>query len=107
MKTVLGINGAAGRMGQRLIALAHDDKALSLGLALEAPQHPRLGQDAGEIAGIGHIGVPLRSDLPLNERIDVLIDFSSPDGTMAALILCLPRRIPLVVATTGHTPEQK
>ena len=60
MKTILGINGAAGRMGQRLVALCRDDKALSLGLALEAPNHPKLGQDAGEVAGVGHIGVPLR-----------------------------------------------
>src|SRR6058998_952699 len=107
MKTVLGINGAAGRMGQRLVALARDDKALSLGLALEAPSHPKLGQDAGAIAGIGPIDVPVRSELPPQEKIDVMIDFSSPEGTMAALLVCLPRRIPLVVATTGHTPAQK
>src|SRR5262245_56018080 len=107
MKTVLGINGAAGRMGQRLVALARDDKSLSIGLALEAAGHPKLGQDAGEVAGIGPIGVPLRADLPPGEKIDVLIDFSAPEGTMAALALCVPRRVPLVVATTGHTAAQK
>ncbi len=107
MKTVIGINGAAGRMGQRLVALAHEDKSLSLGLALEAADHPKLGQDAGEIAGIGTIGVPLRSDLPPTEKLDVLIDFSAPEGTMAAVLLCVLRRVPLVVATTGHTKEQR
>jgi 4-hydroxy-tetrahydrodipicolinate reductase len=107
MKTVIGINGAAGRMGQRLVALAHDDKALSLGLALESPNHPKLGQDAGEVAGVGHIGVPLRANLGANERLDVLIDFSTPEGTAAALVVCVPRRIPLVVATTGHTQEER
>jgi 4-hydroxy-tetrahydrodipicolinate reductase len=107
MKTVIGISGAAGRMGQRLVALSHDDKALSIGLALEAERHPRLGHDAGELAGIGPIGVPLRADLPADERLDVLIDFSAPEGTMAALALCVPRRVPLVVATTGHTASQR
>jgi 4-hydroxy-tetrahydrodipicolinate reductase len=107
MKTVIGINGSAGRMGQRLVALCHDDKALSLGLALESPNHPRLGQDAGDIAGIGHIGAPLRADLPPHGKIDVVIDFSSPEGTEAALVLCLARNIPLVVATTGHSAAQK
>src|SRR5580692_4700797 len=107
MKTIIGINGAAGRMGQRLVALCRDDKTLSLGLALEASGHSRLGQDAGDLAGIGHIGVPLRAELPYDEKIDVLIDFSSPEGTEAALVLCVPRRIPLVVATTGHTAAQK
>jgi 4-hydroxy-tetrahydrodipicolinate reductase len=107
MKTVIGINGAAGRMGQRLVALGREDKALSLGLALEAANHPKLGLDAGEIAGLGSIGVKLRADLPHDEKIDVLIDFSSPEGTDAALLLCVPRRIPLVVATTGHSAAQK
>jgi 4-hydroxy-tetrahydrodipicolinate reductase len=107
MKTVIGISGAAGRMGQRLVALAHEDKSLSIGLALEAENHPKLGQDAGEVAGIGPVGVPLRADLPHGERIDVLIDFSAPAGTMAALALCVPRQIPLVVATTGHTAAQR
>ena len=106
MKTVIGINGAAGRMGQRLVALCRDDKTLSLGLALEAPNHLKLGQDAGDVAGIGHIGVPL-PELPYSEPLDVLIDFSSPEGTEGALVLCLPRRIPLVVATTGHTGVQR
>ena len=107
MKTVIGISGAAGRMGQRLVALAREDTALSIGLALEAAGHPKLGKDAGEVAGVGPVGAPLRADLPHGERIDVLIDFSAPAGTMAALALCLPRRIPLVVATTGHTAAQR
>ena len=45
--------------------------------------------------------------MPDSESLDVLIDFSSPEGTEGALLLCLPRRIPLVVATTGHTTEQR
>jgi 4-hydroxy-tetrahydrodipicolinate reductase len=94
-------------MGQRILQLAHEDKDLALGAALEAPGHPALGRDAGEVAGLGHLGVPVRTDLPLDQRLDVFIDFSTPEGTRAALNICLPRRIPLVVATTGHTPDQK
>ena len=107
MKTIVGINGAAGRMGQRLVHLTCEDKDLTLGAALESANHPRLGQDIGEIAGLGKLDVPLRTDLPLNPRIDVLIDFSIPEGTMTVLPVCVERRIPLVVATTGHTAEQR
>src|SRR5215471_6535179 len=107
MKTILGINGAAGRMGQRLVHLTSEDKELTLGVALEAANHPRLGQDIGEVAGLGTLGVPLRADLPHEQRIDVLIDFSMPEGTMTVLPWCVERRIPLVVATTGHTPAQR
>jgi 4-hydroxy-tetrahydrodipicolinate reductase len=107
MKTVIGINGACGRMGQRLVALAREDKELALGGVLEAAGHPLLGRDIGEVAGHGPIGVPLRADLPLSQRLDAVIDFSQPEGTMTVLALCLQRCIPLVVATTGHTPEQR
>ena len=106
-KVHIGINGAAGRMGQRLIALAAEDQELKVSAAIENPGHPKLGQDAGEIAGIGNLGVTLASDLPEAHLLNVVIDFSAPEGTMHILKKCVARRIPLVVATTGHTPEQK
>lgn len=107
MKTIVGINGAVGRMGQRLVHLICEDKDLTLGAALESANHPRLGQDIGEIAGLGKLDVPLRAELPGLDRIDVLIDFSTPEGTMTVLPVCVQRRIPLVLATTGHTVEQR
>jgi 4-hydroxy-tetrahydrodipicolinate reductase len=107
MKTVIGVNGACGRMGQRIVQLACADKELTLGAALEAEGHPRLGQDVGVIAGLGAIGVPVSSTIPLDKHIDAIIDFSLPEGTMTVLPLCLERTIPLIVATTGHTPDQK
>src|SRR5262249_41536482 len=39
--------------------------------------------------------------------LDAMIDFSLPEGTMTALKMCVARRIPLVVATTGHSPAQR
>src|SRR5712691_5672826 len=107
MKTNIGINGACGRMGQSLIALAKDDAMLSVVAAIDSPNHPRLGQDAGEIAGVGALGVKVAAELPLQTRVDVIVDFSMPEGTMNILKTCIERRIPLVVATTGHTPDQK
>ena len=106
MKIPIGINGAAGRMGQRLVHLAREGSDLALVAALEAPGHPCLGRDVGEVCGLGVLGVPICSDVALSERVDVIIDFSAPAGTMAVLPLCVERRIPLVVATTGHTAEQ-
>jgi 4-hydroxy-tetrahydrodipicolinate reductase len=107
MKTNLGINGACGRMGQRLVHLARDDRELVLGAVLEALDHPQLDRDIGEVCGLGTLGVPVRSDLPLDQRLDVLIDFSTPEGTKHSLGICLPRGIPLVVATTGHSASQR
>ncbi|HZY84592.1 MAG TPA: 4-hydroxy-tetrahydrodipicolinate reductase [Gemmataceae bacterium] len=107
MKTTIGINGAAGRMGQRLVQLAREDGELALGAALDAPGHPLLGRDVGEVCGLGPLGVPLRADLPPGVRLDALIDFSTPAGTMTVLPVCVERRIPLVVATTGLSPAQR
>ena len=55
----LAINGAAGRMGQRLVALGSADPDLKIAAAIEYAAHPRLGQDAGQIAGVGDLGVAL------------------------------------------------
>ena len=107
MTTTLAINGAAGRMGQRLVHLAREDPELAVGAALEAPGHPQQGRDVGEVCGLGPLGVTIQPTLPLDRRVAVVVDFSAPAGTMAVLPLCVERRVPLVVATTGHTPEQR
>ncbi|MEQ1906509.1 MAG: 4-hydroxy-tetrahydrodipicolinate reductase, partial [Pirellulaceae bacterium] len=57
----VGINGATGRMGKRLIALGHADKQLQLVSATNSPVSEFLGADAGEIAGVGKIGLPVTS----------------------------------------------
>ena len=59
MKTQLGINGACGRMGLRIVQLAHCDPEIQVACALERADHPKLGQDIGELAGLGKLGVPL------------------------------------------------
>ena len=100
----LAIHGAAGRMGQRLVALGVADEALSIVAALEAENHPRLGEDAGMIAGVGQIGVPLTSRLDVDA--DALIDFSLPEAVNAVIDTCLAKRLPLVLATTGLDESQ-
>jgi 4-hydroxy-tetrahydrodipicolinate reductase len=100
----IGINGAAGRMGQRLIALGSTDPNLKIVAALEHAAHPQSGSDAGLVAGVGAIGVPLAADLPAG--VDVMIDFSVPRATDAIVEKCLAQKVPLVVATTGLEPAQ-
>jgi 4-hydroxy-tetrahydrodipicolinate reductase len=107
VKTSIGINGACGRMGQRIVHLAHEDKELAIGAALEGSGHPLQGRDIGEVAGLGRLGISVGDELPLEQRLDVLIDFSTPEGTKNILPVCVGRRIPLVVATTGFTAAQR
>ena len=49
MRITIGVNGACGRMGQRIIQLAHEDPELDIGAALEAATHPLRGRDIGEV----------------------------------------------------------
>jgi 4-hydroxy-tetrahydrodipicolinate reductase len=91
-------------MGQRITALVRADSDLKLAAALEATGSSALGKDAGEVAGIGHIGVPITEEL--GDRVDVVIDFSMPAGLAKIAEVCGQREIALVAATTGLTPEQ-
>jgi len=103
--TKVAIHGAAGRMGQRLIALGSQDPRLRLVAALESESHPRLGQDAGQIAGVGDLGLPLTSQLPA--EVDAVIDFSVPEACEAITRATVERRAALVMATTGLTENQQ
>jgi 4-hydroxy-tetrahydrodipicolinate reductase len=107
MKTTIAVNGACGRMGLRIVQLAHEDPELAIGAAIESASHPLHGKDIGEIAGFGPIGVPVQAHIHVEKRIDCVIDFSLPEGTMHVLKTCVDRGLPLVVATTGHTKEQR
>jgi len=107
MKTIIGVNGACGRMGQRIVHLASEDKTLAVGAALEAPGHPCLGKDIGEVVGIGPLGTRVTESIAPGHKVDALIDFSTPEGTLAILPLCKDRRIGLLVAATGHSPAQR
>jgi 4-hydroxy-tetrahydrodipicolinate reductase len=101
----IAIHGAAGRMGQRLITLAKADPAFTVVAALDAPNHPRLGEDAGLVAGAGPLGINLSACLEV--PADVVVDFSPPSAAEAILRVCEERGIPLVMATTGFTDSQK
>jgi len=95
----IAVNGAAGRMGKRVVALVNGDADVSLTAALDVPSAPGFGGDAGELAGIGRIGVPVQSELAAH--VDVVIDFSTPEGLAAIATVCGERNIALVAAATG------
>jgi 4-hydroxy-tetrahydrodipicolinate reductase len=101
----IAIHGATGRMGQRLVALTHADPHLTLAAAIASPTSRHLGTDAGTLAGIGPIGVPITAALA--EPVQVVIDFSTPTGTRSALHFCRTQRVPIVIATTGHTADER
>lgn len=101
----LAITGAAGRMGQRLVALASADDALTVTSALERADHPQLGQDAGSVAGIGALGVAITEELSLDS--DVMIDFTAPTATIGWLAACQQRGVAMIIGTTGLSADSE
>jgi 4-hydroxy-tetrahydrodipicolinate reductase len=104
-KIKIAVNGAGGRMGQRIIALASADADLAVTCAVENKNSPVQGRDAGDVAGIGPINVRIQRQL--DGPTDVVIDFSVPESLVGLAALCAERQLPLVAATTGLTEAQK
>ena len=101
----LAVHGAAGRMGQRVIAVAADDADITTVAAIEHSGHGLLGVDAGLNAGIAALDIPLAKDWPSDA--DCVIDFSLPVAADGCIAACVSSKTPLVMATTGLTETQK
>ncbi|HEY5644874.1 MAG TPA: 4-hydroxy-tetrahydrodipicolinate reductase [Pseudomonadales bacterium] len=102
MATRIAVTGAAGRMGRTLIQLISEADDLLLGAAFERPDAPALGTDAGELAGVGTLGVAVTAEpAAAVNRFDVLIDFSIPQATLSLLPVLVAAHRRLVIGTTG------
>jgi len=102
--TRIVVTGATGRMGRRLIALIHSDPHCTLVGAITHAAHDALGRDAGEIAGVGTINVPVSSTLAdIADKADVLIDFSVPSASLDHLLMAREAGVAAVIGTTGFS----
>ncbi|MDG6028064.1 MAG: 4-hydroxy-tetrahydrodipicolinate reductase [Candidatus Brocadia sp.] len=101
----IAVNGACGRMGARIVALAWEDPEIELVAALERTGHLSIGKDAGSVSGCGDTGIKITPSL--NVKADVLIDFSSPESVVTIAEACAKEKIALVVGTTGLNPRQR
>ena len=58
----VAVTGAAGRMGKTLIQAIAAAEDLTLGAAFEHPDSIAIGEDAGELAGVGRLEVAIGAD---------------------------------------------
>jgi 4-hydroxy-tetrahydrodipicolinate reductase len=104
----VAVAGAGGRMGRSLVQAVSEAEGMALSVASERVGSSLLGSDAGELAGVGRLGVELRADLaPVLGRFDVLIDFTAPAATMEHLALCRNSGRRMVIGTTGLDAGQR
>jgi len=102
----LVVVGAAGRMGQALIRAIHSMPGATVAAAIERKGSPQVGQDAGQFAGVGTLGVKITDDpLPAFAKADGVLDFTAPAATVEFAGYAAQARIVHVVGTTGCNAE--
>lgn len=98
----LAVMGAAGRMGRELIRAIHAIEGCTLAGAVDKPGSLAIGEDAGILAGLGKLGVPISSDaLDVIATVDGILDFTAPEASAALAGLAANARIVHVIGTTG------
>lgn len=104
----VAVTGAAGRMGKALVQAVTETEGLELTVATEHPDSSLIGADAGEVAGVGRLGVAIGSDLEaVADDFDTLIDFTRPEPALAHLDVCRHHRRKMVIGTTGFDDAGK
>ena len=103
----VAITGVCGRMGRCLTQGIAEQVDMELVGAIQYPGHPQIGSDAGIVAGIGEIGVPVIGELAdVLESVDVIIEFSKPEATVQHLQQAVAADKAVVVGTTGFSTNE-
>ncbi len=94
MKIIL--TGASGRMGREMLtAVAATEGRVTVAAAVD-------------ISGVAVSGIPTYASLSeVREEADVLVDFSHHSATSELLSFAKAKGMPLVIATTGQTEEER
>ena len=89
-------------MGGAVVRAAQQSADVEIAAAVDRLGSARLGKDAGEISGAGHLGVVVTDEIAAVLRPDtVIIDFSNPQASLGFLRSAAKQRTPIVIATTG------
>ena len=91
--TKIGVSGASGRMGKRIIAIAANSKDLKVVFGLENKDHPLIGKAIDN--------VKISADPDCIKDCDCLIDFSAPNATLEYLSYAVKFNKRMVIGTTG------
>ncbi len=100
------VAGAAGRMGRTLVRSLTETDGTRVAYALDRSGSEAIGSDAGMLAGIASLGVAVSEKaLPAFVDGEGVVDFTSPENTVALVELAAQARIPHVIGTTGLAPD--
>jgi len=98
----VAITGASGRMGGRVAHAVRATPGCAIAGAVDRPGSPVLGKDLGEAVGLGTLGIKVGDDLrKVLKKADVIIDFTTPEASLAHLQDAARADVPIVIGTTG------
>lgn len=98
----LAIAGAGGRMGRELARIVHATDGCQLAAGLEAPGSPFVGQDNGELIGVGKLGLTVSDNADqVIANCDAIIDFTVPKATLALVERTARAGRAHIIGTTG------
>ena len=102
----VGVCGAAGRMGKTILDVCNETDGVEVTAAIEYGESPMLGIDAGEVAGIGKLGVLITDDISsIADQVDVIIDFTFAASVSANIKKCVSSSVKMIIGTTGLTND--
>jgi 4-hydroxy-tetrahydrodipicolinate reductase len=108
MTVKIAVTGAVGRMGKTLVEAIHLADGVQFAAAIVLPDSTLIGADAGEVSGLGKLGVTVVGDVrDVVNDFDVLIDFTEPSSTLENIDICAAQGKAMVIGTTGFNAEQK
>lgn len=95
-----------------IVCQVTEQNDMELVATIDAPGTPSAGEDAGELAGVGKLGVKIVGADKLAEVLkrskpDVLVDFTRADAAVQNVKIASEAGVSVVVGTTGFTAEQR
>jgi 4-hydroxy-tetrahydrodipicolinate reductase len=104
----IGIIGAGGRMGQACIRQVTETSGCSVVAASDIAGSPAIGNDAGEAAGAGTLGIDVSDDAAaVIVASDAVIEFTLPEPTVDHVALTADAGVAHIIGTTGMTADQE
>lgn len=99
------LSGATGSVGRHLFAAILDDPKMTL---VSAVARSTAGQDIGAVMGRSPIGIPVTDNLEaaLEQRPDVVIDYTHPSVIFDNAMAAIGHGVPIVIGTSGLTGKQ-
>lgn len=102
----IAVAGAGGRMGRAIIAACQTESGMRIAHAIERSGSDPIGVDAGQLAGVGNISVPVSDDIR-SAGFDVLIEFTNPAATVDHVRHCRDAGRAMVIGTTGMDRDDR